>query len=863
MGRTRHSAASYNHAPMADSPSFRGADRPPITPPTRVPRPGPTGSLLFALRSSGYALINGPSGSGTSWLAMDVASRWPGQVVWTRPGLFWHLGDLARALWASTPPPVVRSGTAAALVDAVLDKVRSGGLLWVLDDGDDALAPPPGQAHPKDPDLALLLGALDTGELAGTNGAVLLVSRRTPAGSSAVLHPLPPLAHEHVARLARRNPDDIDPSFGARPAALPLIAALPPGTELPDPDHPFRDLVRAVAKERLDANGRELLLALASSPHPLSTEGITAGTGIEDDDARPGMLRLLNCGLARHRAGAWWLPRCLASAARDVLPDLLPGVMARASQQRLAGWYLRQGLDAGTTWEDIDPARFSRLGLRLWVEAGDGSIAMQTARFGHYMSVLQRLGAWRALRDDLGVALRARLADVAPGDVAWARHQRSLAAWKLGDHAVAEQEIVRALPDAQRSGDPVLLRNVHSTIARRVLLSGDPAKAKPHLRAALSLAHAHGDLGAECDLENQRGAVALQMGDWQDASDAFHRSLALAKELGDDRKVAARSAALGGVAMYQGRLRDADSILSDTVNLARAQGDLSGLVHRLANLALVRSQRQDFRGALSSVGEALAAGGGLDARSAARLLSLRANLRRLAGDLVGANSDLDRAVELASAVGDREGIGQISLVRAHCLITAGRFPEAVATCEEALDALPTSREPALRALWEIQLYNTRAWAAAERTAAGTGDGISDLLEASALARDALISIPAEPLTARRLGAVQQVTECELLASTSTGTMPMGLARRLQDIWERAGRDPERTDSGEPALRCNLAWALRLCGQREKAAAEARRAGMDAGRAGLATVRGRSIAIRKGQGIPPWNRQAVLLERLLP
>ena len=863
MGGTRHSAASYNHLPVADFPSFRGADRPPLTPPIRVSRPAPIDPLLLALRSNGYALLHGPSGAGTSWLAMDVASRWTGQVVWSRPGLFWHLGDLARSLWASSPPPVVRGGTTAALVDAVLEKIRSSGLLWVLDDGDDALAAPPGPVHSKDPDLDLLLGALDAGALARTGGAVLLVSRRIPSGSSTVLHPLPPLPHEHVAQLTRRKQDDIDPAFGARPAALPLIAALPPGSELPSPRHPFRDLVRAVAQERLDSTGRELLLALASSPHPLSTEGLTAGTGIEDDDARPGMLRLLNCGLARHRAGGWWLPRCLASAARDVLPELLPGVMPRAAQQRIAGWYLRQGVDAGTDWESIEPARSSRIGLRLWVEAGDGPIAMQTARFGHYMTVLPRLGAWRALRDDLGVALRTRLADVAPGDIAWARHQRSLAAWKIGDHAVAEQEIVRALPDAQKGGDPVLLRDVHSTLARRVLLSGDPAKARPHLRAALSLAHAQGDRASECDLENQRGAVALQMGDWAEASDAFERSRVIAEELGDARKVAARSAALGGVAMYQGRLRDADLILSESVNAARAQGDLSGLVHRLANLALVRSQRQDFRGALSSVGEALAAGGGLDARSAARLLSLRANLRRLAGDLVGANSDLDRAVELASSVGDREGVGQVALVRAHCLSTAGRFSEAVVRCEEALDALPTSREPALRSLWEIQLYNSRAWAAAERTAAGTGDGISDLLEASALARDALKLIPAEPLTARRLGAVQQVTECELLASTSTGTMPMGLARRLQDVWERSVMDVERTDSGEPALRCNLAWALRLCGQREKAAAEARRAGIDAGRAGLATVRGRSIAIRKGQGIPTWNRQAVLLERLLP
>ncbi len=819
--------------------------------------------MLVDLRGSGFALLKGPAGAGTSWLAMDIASRWPGTVVWTRPGLFWHLGDLVSSLWAGPAPALVQSGTVSAVLEAALERIRTEDLLWVLDDFDDALESPPAAAHPRDPDVAMLLAALDAGELAGSPGAVLVVSRRVPVGAHAVLHPLPPLPHEDAARLARRAPEALEPAFGARPAALPLIAALPPGHALPDPEHPFRELVEAVARERLDRAGRELLLGLASTPHVVSIEGLCAATGIEDDEARPGMLRLLNSGLARHRAGGWWLPRCLASAARDVLPDLLPGEMPRAALQRLAGWEVRKGVDAGETWEDITPARASRLGLRMWVAAGDGPLALQMARYGHYMTVLSRLGAWRALRDDLGVALRAPLGDVSPADVAWARHQRSLAAWRLGDHAVAERELVAALPDAERSGDPVLLGQVHGTLARRVILSGDPGKARPHLRVALSLAHAHGDRSGECDLENQRGGVALQLGDWDEAAEAFTRSRELAEEIGDARRVAARSAALGGVAMYRGRLRESEAMLGASVAAARTQGDMSGLVHRLANLALVRSQRQDFRGSLSAVGEALAAGAGLDARSAARLLSLRANLRRLAGDLVGAHEDLDRAAELAATVGDLEGAGQIALARAHALSTGGRFLEAVSACEEALDMLPSSREPALRAIWQIQLHNAAAWEAAERTVAGTGDGISALLESSALARDALRLVPEEPLTARRLGAYQQASECELLAATTTGTVPMGLMRRLREVWEAAAADPERVDSGEPALRCNLAWALRLCGDREGSASEARRAGMDAGRVGLATVRGRCLAVRKAQGVPAWNRQALLLERLLP
>ncbi|MCO4769296.1 MAG: hypothetical protein KDA24_04645 [Deltaproteobacteria bacterium] len=847
---------------MTSPPSFRGPDRPPRHPPTRVGRGAPVRSALDELTKAGFALLKGPAGAGTSWLAMEVASEWEGPVVWSRPSVFWHLGDLARSLWSGPPPDAVRRGTSEALVECVLDRLRSENLLWVIDDGDDALQPPPGKAHPRDPDLGLLLAALFSDELGDIPGAVLMVSRRVPVGCRAPLHPLPPLPLAEAARLARRSPDAFDPEFGARPACLPLIAALPPDHPLPDPESPFSDLVEAIAELRLDRESREMLLGLATIPMPASLESLCAATGLEDEVARPCLLRLLNHGLARHRAGGWWMPRVLASAARDVLPSLLPGVQPRASLQRLAGWYLRQGVAAGTDWDSIDPARPSRLGLRLWATAGDGPMAMQTVRFGHFATVLAKLRAWRALRDDLGVALGVRLGDVAPGDVAWARHERSLAAWRLGDHAVAEAELVRAVPDAERAGDPVLLGAIHGTLAKRVILSGDPAKARPHLRIALSLAHTHGDTLAECDLENQRGAVALQTGAWDEAEEAFTRSMALAEKLGDDRRVAARSAALGGVAMYQGRLRDADTRLAAAVASARRQGDHNGLVHRLANLALVRSQRQDFRGALSVVGEALVAGGGLDARSAARLLSLRGNLRRLAGDLTGASSDLDQALELATSAGDREGAGQVLLALSHLLRTAGRFSEAAEACGEALETMPTSREAALRASWQIQLHTALAWGAAERAASGTGDGISDLLEASAQARDALKLIPSEPRTARWLGAFQQTGECELLAATTTRTVPHGLAKRLESVWRAACDDTERMDSGEPALHCNLAWAWRLCGHREKAATEARRAGINAGRSGLATVRGRALAVRRAQGIPAWDRQALLLDRLL-
>ncbi len=849
--------------PVTDTPIISGSDRPPVHPPARLPRGDLADTLRSELAETGFSLLKGPPGAGTSWLGMDVASLWPGPVVWTRPGLLWHLGDVARPLWSGVPEVLYR-GTCEQLVSAALAQLRATDTLWVLDDADDLLAPPPAGPHAQDPDVDVLLAALFAGELADGPGAVLFITRRTPAGFDGVVHTLPSVPHEDAAHAARRPAASFDPAWARRPAALPLIAALPPDVPLPkDPGGaPWRELIGLLGTHRLSHDEREVLLTLASSAHPVPSEALAAACGLDDEVCRRSLLRLLNMGIARHRDGGWWCPRVLAAAARDVLPDQLRGVVPRALIQRLAAWYLRQGVDGGMEWTSIDPTRPSRLGLRTWVQADDARAAVQTARFGHFQNILKRLGAWRTLRDDLGVALSGDLSEVDAADLAWTRHERSLAAWRIGDHEIAQNELLRALPDAERAGDPVLLQTVHTTLSRRILLNGDPEQARKHLRTALAIAHAHGDRDAECDLENQRGGIALHAGQLDAAQQAFERSLALAEELGDTRRAAARGAALGGVALYRGRLAEAEERLSASIAAGRRDADARGVVQRLANLALVRSMRQDLRGSLSALGEALAAGGGLDPRSAARLLSLRANLRRLAGDLDGAHRDLEHATALVTAAGDREGAGQVEIARGHWLRTAGRYAEAVSAFEAAGATLPESREDALKAAWEIDRWNAVAWAAAERTVSGTGDGISDLLEASANAKDALLRIPAEPWTPRYTGALQQVTEAELLAATTTRTLPAGLRRRLDAALARELANPERTDSGEPALRCNLAWAIRLCGDTETAATEARRAAMDAGKIGLATVRGRALAIRRMHPIPEWNRQALLLDRLL-
>ena len=171
--------------------SLLDSDRP--NPPGEdwIPRGDAVDRTLEDLAARGAAVLQGPPGSGTSALAAAVAARWEGAVAWKRAGLFGDLADLARPLWGDDPPAALQQAPVEAAVDAVLGRLRAGRLLWVLDDFDDALEPPPGPASPRDPDVGVLLAALEAGALAASGAAVLVVTRRSPRGRRCPPRPPP------------------------------------------------------------------------------------------------------------------------------------------------------------------------------------------------------------------------------------------------------------------------------------------------------------------------------------------------------------------------------------------------------------------------------------------------------------------------------------------------------------------------------------------------------------------------------------------------------------------------------------------------------------------------------------------------
>jgi len=672
---------------------------------------------------------------------------------------------------------------------------------------------------------------------------------------------VPPLPAEAAAPVAGRPVAGLATAWCRRPGALALLPALPPDAQLPDDAAaPFDDLLEALA-DRLDDATATVLLTAAMAVHPVDLVALHSATGLPREDVALAVATLTEMRLLVRRGHGRWCPRHIAEAARTVLPDRLPAVLANPTLARLAAFYVRQGSGTGRGWRSADPAITARFGGRLAARAGYPVMAVTTALYAGHVAVMERFGALRSLRDDLGASLARGTADLEPLHEARARLARARAAARLRDHAVVDAELPRALGPARAAADGDLVREVQASLGRRLLLAADPSRAVPHLQEALVLARGAGARAEEAGLLLNLAGVALRAGELVLAERRFDQARAAATDANDPRLTAAADAGRAGVVLHRGGLREAEELLTAAADAAAEIGDAAGEANRCANVALVRTQRGDLRGAMKAVRRGLAADSP-DPRGAARLLTLRAELKRIAGDLEGADADLDRAEGRARDGGDRSLVAELASARAELAALAGRWDEAVDGFRAASRALGRAEDESGRAALELRGRHAEAWGGAAAVEEGDRAGVGRVLEASRRATELLAVVFRSPLRPRRIAAELLAHETALLAATVAGTAPMGTLRRLDALLQGAVEDAERVDGGEPAIRLARAWAQRLCRREELSRREAAAAARQAGLASAATARGRALALA-GREVPAWNAPARVLAAFFP
>lgn len=806
-----------------------GQDVPPRGPAPGAARQEFVAQVLSDLHERGVAVLQGPSASGTGRAAAATATAWPRSFGWSRAGLWTSLYDLGRPAWEGTPAAALLGEATEAAVDSLLAELRRTGRLLVIDACDAALRPPPSPAEPLDAELAVLVAALEAGELAGSGGAVLFAGRRAPAGLHVPVRPMPRLTRAEAGALAGRDPAALPEPLLRRPGLLALLPGLPGLDPAVLGDEPLVAAVTAACAV-LTHPEREVLLTLAITDHPLPAWGLGEAAGLERPTVDAALERLTELRLASPREHGWRCPRAIAPAVRRIVPGTLKGVLPSALAWRAAAFWLRQGSDPNRTWASADDAFPARLGLRCALLGNSGRMAVQALLYGGTSEQLERMGALRPLRDDLAAALSQPDGDLPPLDRARAAYALARVCRRLADPTGARaalQQAARALEGADP--DRGLEGAIHRDLGRELLLGGSPEHGLQHLERARVLS---GSPPQTLDVELLVGAARLRLGQLEAAAQAFGRGLDAAAEAGVKRGELACLEGLAAVDFKRGRLKEAEQALLDLLERGPSEGDPPA--HRRANLCRVRLARGDLPGARAVLEDAFGTTAGLSHRTRARLLVLRARLRWLAGDLEGAEADVDSARADVAAVGDREGEADRASVRAGVLRARGQWADAVSAAQWALDADGELQERASVVVREAALAHAQAWEAAA-TWRDTGD-LDPLQDAVRRADDALAELEREPFFARWLAVKTLVTEAELLLAAAAGTPPLGHHRALERLREEALEHDQRGVGGEASLALLSAWAQALCGQDAGAAAgRARVAAEDSGLAGVAAM----------------------------
>ncbi|MCA1727450.1 MAG: tetratricopeptide repeat protein, partial [Actinobacteria bacterium] len=290
-----------------------------------------------------------------------------------------------------------------------------------------------------------------------------------------------------------------------------------------------------------------------------------------------------------------------------------------------------------------------------------------------------------------------------------------------GDVDSAETIFADAREAAERLGDPYVIARVRLMAAWVPSWRGDPAAAEKEWRDVVDLARDHGDKWAEARaLANLCSANAAE-GDVREAVSLAEEALRLGEEMGDRFTVAVARQFLGNAYRRMGRYGEAIEMFSPAVRTFEDLGARWELGAALSDRGEVRRLSGDLRGAERDLKEALSIMAALDERGYQGFIHEElALLAALEGRHSDADAHLDKAERLVvdsdlfGRAGPLEARAELSLVR----------QDRESALSATLEALEILRGSAYRNRYALALVT-----AANRFGAGAVGGEPTVAEA--------------------------------------------------------------------------------------------------------------------------------------
>jgi tetratricopeptide (TPR) repeat protein len=218
-------------------------------------------------------------------------------------------------------------------------------------------------------------------------------------------------------------------------------------------------------------------------------------------------------------------------------------------------------------------------------------------------------------------------------------------------------------------------------------------EAEEFAELALCLAELHGMERDVARALNVQGMIEYARGRWPEARRLFHRALERALDLGDDELAGLACMNAGVIANSLGDHREARMRYLESIGSFVRSGNSDQAMLAYNNLGMVSADLREWMEAQLYFGRGIEIGERLSRTPLlAKLYCNRAEPLIQIGEHARAMESLDRAERHALAVGDLGLLVDVSRFRAVVDRVRGRFDDAEAHLQRALDA---SREPGL------------------------------------------------------------------------------------------------------------------------------------------------------------------------
>lgn len=403
-------------------------------------------------------------------------------------------------------------------------------------------------------------------------------------------------------------------------------------------------------------------------------------------ESSPGAKDRHRVGFLRYKVGMIRLRRGDHAAALSLF-EKARGDLAETGTLEERAWLL--DALAKTFLERSEPVRAevrAREGLTLIGADGPEDLqAMFLATLG--AAAFQR-GDWLAAERHLGEA-----ADKARRSGRAELMRRALSAlaatyWKTGRWNESEAIERECLKESEASKDLWGLTTSLTNLAIIWCGRGDFASARPHFERALEIHRRLGSPAGQASAHMNLGSCDEILGNWEEAETNYRLMLDLLGEDPVTKPVVEGKAALANLIRKKGDLARAEKLLEEALAQARSIGDRDLLAVVLYPLALVtkdKSEMEESRRQFDEVISEMEASG--TKSGLARVLYSSADLGLVMKDVMRAERDIQRALEIARSLEDRYDLSRLKVLEARKFHAVNQFEEAERVFEDGIRQL--------------------------------------------------------------------------------------------------------------------------------------------------------------------------------